>query len=221
MKSVLSFLKKLNKNNNRDWFKANKDQYDSARGEFIATVDKFIRGTSRFDPDMAGTNAEDCVFRIYRDIRFSKDKTPYKTAFGASMQPGGRGGGIPGYYLHVSPGEIFLAGGAYNPPPAELKKIREAIAGDLKGFKKIVEAKKFKDTFGELSGEQLKTAPKGYPKDHEAIEYLRYKGFVAYKTGINQKLAMSPEFVKEGLRIYRAMVPLNFYLRETIGEGAK
>ena len=217
MKSALTFLKKLKKNNNRDWFKSNKAEFDAARADFVEAVDKFIRGISRFDAEIEGTLAEDCVFRIYRDIRFSKDKTPYKTAFGASMQPGGKGGGTPGYYLHVSPDEIFLAGGAHMPASPELKKIRDAIASDLKGFKRIVEAKKFRDTFGELSGEQLKTAPKGFPKDHEAIQYLRYKSFVAYKTGITQKLATSPDFYKEAMKIFRAMKPLNFWLRDAMG----
>lgn len=217
MRSVLTFLKKLKKNNNRDWFKANKDEFDSAREDFLELVDKLIKGLSRFDPEMAGTNAEDCVFRIYRDIRFSKDKTPYKTAFGASIQPGGRSCGVPGYYVHIEPGNCFLAGGAYMPPGPELKKIRDRIAGDLKGFRKIVEAKKFRDLFGELAGEQLKTAPKGYPKDHEAILYLRYKGFHVYYDKVPEKLVTSPDFVKESLKVFRAMTPLNFYMRETMG----
>lgn len=215
MKTTLSFLKKLKKNNNRDWFKAHKDEYDSAREEFAAVVDKLIKGISRFDPEMAGTNAEDCLFRIYRDIRFSPDKTPYKIAFGASMQPGGRKSSIPGYYVHVSPGECFMAGGVYMPPAPELKKIRDRIAGDLKGFKKIVKAKKFAETFGEISGEQLKTAPKGFPKDHEAIEYLRYKSFIAYHDKVSEKLAMSGDFVKYGLGIFKTMSPLVLYMRET------
>ncbi|MDH3494081.1 MAG: DUF2461 domain-containing protein [Acidobacteriota bacterium] len=216
MKSVLGFLRELQKNNNRDWFKANKNRYDSAREDFLVLVDKFIKGIVRFDPEMAGTNAADCVFRIYRDIRFSDDKTPYKTAFGASMQPGGRTCGIPGYYVNISPGNCFLAGGAYMPPAPELKKIRDRIAGDLKGFRKIVEAKKFKELFGELAGEKLKTAPKGFPKDHEAIEYLRYKGFAAYHDKVSEKLAISPDFVKYGLNVFKAMAPLNFYMRKAM-----
>ncbi len=214
MKSVLTFLKKLKKNNERDWLKANKNQFDAAREEFVVVVDKLIKGITRFDPEIIGTNPEDCVFRIYRDVRFSKDKSPYKTAFGASIQPGGKNGGIPGYYLHISPGECFLAGGAYMPPAPEIKKIRDRIAGDLKGFRKIVEAKKFKDTFGELRGDQLKTAPKGYPKDHEAIEYLRYKSFIAYHDDLSEKLINSDGFIKYGLGVFKAMQPLVFYMRD-------
>ncbi len=219
MKLTLSFLKKLKKNNNRDWFKAHKDEFDAAREEFAELVDHFIKGISRFDPKMAGTNAEDCLFRIYRDIRFSADKTPYKTVFGASMQPGGRTSGVPGYYVHISPGECFFAGGAHMPAAPQLKNIRDRIAGDLKGFKKIVEAKKFKELFVELAGEQLKTAPKGFPKDHEAIEYLRYKSFVAYHPKVTEKMAMSPGFVKYGLGVFKAMTPLVIYTREAIGKG--
>jgi len=218
MKSVLSFLKKLKKNNNREWFKANKSEFDAAREDFIDLTGRFINGISRFDPEMAGTNAEDCIFRIYRDIRFSKDKTPYKIAFGASMQPGGRTCGIPGYYVNISPGNCFLAGGAYMPPAPELRKIRNRIAGDLKGFRKIVNAKKFKEYFGEISGEQLKTAPKGFPKDHEAIQYLRYKGFAAYHDKVSEKMAIGPDFVKKGLKVFKAMKPLNFYMREAVGK---
>ncbi len=219
MKSVLTFLKKLKKNNDRDWFKANKHQFDNAREDFIGVVDELIKGIARFDPDMIGTNAEDCVFRIYRDVRFSKDKSPYKTAFGASIQPGGKNGGVPGYYLHISPGECFVAGGAYMPPAPELKKIRDRIAGDLKGFKKIVEAKKFVETFGGLSGDQLKTAPKGFPKDHEAIKYLRHKSFIAYHDKISEKLATGDGFVKYALAVFKAMSPLVFYMREIAFEG--
>ncbi|MEZ5306428.1 MAG: DUF2461 domain-containing protein [Pyrinomonadaceae bacterium] len=214
MKKTLDFLKKLKKNNNRDWFLANKKLYDAAREEFAFEVDSLIGGIARFDPEMLGTVAGDCMFRIYRDVRFSKDKSPYKTAFGAYMGPGGRKSSVPGYYLHVSPGESFIAGGAYQPAPEALMKIRNAIAEDTTGFRKILNAKKFRETFGDLEGEQLKTAPKGFPKDHPAIDLLKFKSFIVVRKFKSDKALTETSFAKDTLSGFRSLQPMLLFLRE-------
>ncbi len=213
MKKVLTFLKKLEKNNDRDWFKANKGEYDAAYEEFLAFVEKIIVGISKFDPEIVGLDAKNAIFRIYRDVRFSKDKSPYKTAFGASITPGRGKMSSAGYYVHVQPKSSMLAGGKYMPEAAELLAIRNAIIDRPKEFLKIEKAKKFKEFFGEISGEKLKTAPKGFAKDHEMIEYLRLKSFVAYHNDIPDKTVLDPKFDRYVLSVFKAMKPLNDFMR--------
>ena len=217
MNNVLKFLKKLEKNNNRDWFNANKDEYLGARDEFIAFVEKLIAGISKFDPEIIGVDAKKSVFRIYRDVRFSKDKSPYKLNFGASITPGAGKMSSAGYYIHVQRKGSMLAGGKYMPEAKELLAIRNAIAARPKEFLKIEKSKKFKGYFGEISGERLKTAPKGFPKDHEMIEHLRLKSFIAYHSDIPQKTLLDPKYDKYALRVFKAMKPLNDFLRQAIG----
>ncbi|MEZ5344822.1 MAG: DUF2461 domain-containing protein [Pyrinomonadaceae bacterium] len=216
MKKVLSFLKKLEKNNDRDWFNEHKDEFEEAKTEFTGFVEKLIAGISRFDPELTGTDAKNCLFRIYRDVRFSKDKKPYKINFGASINPGGRKSPVPGYYIHIQPGASFLAGGKYMPSSAELLAIRNAIVKDPKTIRKISNAKLFKEYFGEISGERLKTAPKGFDKDHEMIEYLQLKSFIAYQDKLSQKTILDPKFDKYAVKVFKAMKPLNDFLREAI-----
>ena len=216
MKSVIKFLKKLEKNNNRDWFQANKPEYEAARDEFIGFVEKLIGGVSKFDPEVIGVDPKKAVFRIYRDVRFSKDKSPYKINFGASISPGKTKMSSAGYYIHVQPVGSMLAGGKYMPEAKELLAIRNAIVERPKEFLKIEKAKKFKEYFGEIHGDKLKTAPKGFPKDHEMIKHLRLKGFIAYHEKIPQKTVTDPKYDKYALKVFKAMKPLNDFLREAI-----
>ena len=216
MKKVIKFLKKLEKNNNRDWFQANKPEYEEAREEFLEFVTKLIEGIGKFDPEIIGVNPKKAVFRIYRDVRFSKDKSPYKTNFGASISPGQTKMSSAGYYIHVEPVGSMLAGGKYMPESKELLAIRNAIVEKPKEFLKIEKAKKFKEYFGEIHGDKLKTAPKGFPKDHDMINHLRLKSFIAYHEKIPQKTVTAPDYDKYVLRVFRAMKPLNDFLREAI-----
>ncbi len=213
MKQVLGFLKKLEKNNNRDWFNANKPQFIAAQEELTAFVDKLISGIARFDPEIIGTDPKSCLFRIYRDIRFSKDKSPYKLNMGASINPGGRKSQLAGYYVHIQPGNCFLAGGKHMPTSAELLAIRKSIVKRPEEFLKIAKAKKFKEYFGEITGEKLKTAPKGFPKDHKMIDYLRLKGFIAYHEKVPEKRVLDPKYDKYVLEVFKAMKPLIHFLR--------
>lgn len=215
--STLEFLKKLKKNNNRDWFEKNKDAYKAAQADVEQTVNGIITGIRTFDKRIESTlDAKKCLFRIYRDTRFSKDKTPYKTNLGASINPGGRMAAVPGYYLHIEPGGCFLAGGMYMPPAPELAKIRQEIDYNLDEFQKLLKAKEFKKYFNGLDEiDKLKTAPKGYAKDHPALGLLQHKHFIVSAYLKDTELS-SKGFVKQATGIFKAMHPLSLFLQRAI-----
>src|SRR5688572_5382305 len=176
-KETVEFLKKLAKNNNREWFNANKNAFVKANDNVIAMTGDLMSRIAKFDPEVAGLDPKSCVFRIYRDVRFSKDKSPYKTNLGAFIAPGGKKTMSPGYYFHVQPRMFFAAAGKHLPDPGELLKIRQAVAANTKEFLKIVEDKKFRVRFGELDGDRLSKPPKGFSADHPALDYLKLKSF--------------------------------------------
>lgn len=214
MEKTLKFLGKLKKHNDRDWFKANKTEYDAAREEFEGAVEDLIARIAGFDPDVIGTAPKDCVFRIYRDVRFSKDKSPYKTAFGAYIAPGGRKSMLPGYYFHAEPKASFVAGGMYRPPTTELLAVRTAIAEDPKALPKIEKTATFRKYFdGIESQESLKIAPKGFDPEHPAIEYLRMKGYTVHHEVTDPELK-DPKFPAYATRVFKAMKPLIDFLRD-------
>lgn len=216
-KSTIAFLKKLKKNNNREWFNKNKKLYEDARYDFEVFVFDLIQKIAEYDDSISGLEPKDCMFRIYKDVRFSKDKLPYKTNFGASINKGGRKMPTAGYYLHIDPAEYFLGSGLYMPMPDKLLDVRTKIAGDLKGFKKIIEQKDFKKYYGKLwSGDSLKTAPKGFDKEHPAAEYLKLKSFIAGHT-VKEERVLSKNFDDYAAKIFKAVKPLNDFLNKTIG----
>ncbi|MBV6647713.1 MAG: DUF2461 domain-containing protein [Cyclobacteriaceae bacterium] len=215
MKNVLSFLSDLTAHNNRDWMTENKSRYQEARKEFSALIANLITGISVFDPGIGDLEPKDCLFRINRDVRFSKDKSPYKTNFGAAMTEGGRHSPNPTYYLHVQPGHSFLAGGMYMPQPENLKKIRQEIDYNPEELKKIVGKKAFKQVFGEITGDRLKTAPKGYPKDHPNIELLQLKSFIVMHNLDDAELE-SDDFAESVISKFKVMHPFNEYLSVAI-----
>jgi len=216
-KETVDFFKKLAKNNNRDWFNANKDTFVRANDNVIAVTGELISRISRFDPEIAGIDPKSCVFRIYRDVRFSKDKSPYKTNLGAFIAPGGRKTMSPGYYFHVQPTSFFAATGKHMPDASELLKIRNAIAGNPKEFLKIVEAKKFKDRFGDLHGERLSKPPKGFAADHPAIEYLKLKSCTVAEE-FTEKAALSKDYPKLLTESFKAAHPLVVFLRKALNK---
>ncbi len=183
--STLHFLSELKCNNNRDWFIQNRKRYEEAKKNYEIFVQALIDAISVFDPILKGLEAKSCTYRINRDIRFSPDKTLYKSHLGAFIVRGGRKNGdrLAGYYVHVEPGDnSMIAGGAYIPPMPWLTAIREKIDEEGDRFFKIINNKEFKGIFGDIEGEKLKTAPKGYPKDHPNIEILKMKSFLASRT---------------------------------------
>jgi uncharacterized protein (TIGR02453 family) len=211
LRPVLDFLIGLRDNNDRGWFEDNRPSYIDARAAFEALVGELIY---RFDTvdDLGGVSPRECIFRINRDLRFSKDKTPYKTAMSALLGRRGRKSALPSYYLHIEPeGKSMLAGGLWEPESSELGKIRQALADDAKSFKKIIAAPAFVRHFGGLSGDSLKTAPMGYPKDHPEIELLRRKQFMAIET-LDDETVATAELVPLALDSFRAMRPLLDYL---------
>jgi uncharacterized protein (TIGR02453 family) len=178
MNQILPFLKNLTENNDRDWFKAHKKEYDQSRKAFVDLVDKVIVGLSSFEPQVMGLTSKAAIFRIYRDVRFSNDKRPYKTHYGAFLAENGRKSTKAGYYFHIAPNECFLGGGLYRPNAEQLKKIRAQIDYNAQSLRDIVSQQNFKTVYGSMQGEQLKTAPRDYPKDHPDIDLLRYKDFL-------------------------------------------
>jgi uncharacterized protein (TIGR02453 family) len=218
-KETVSFLKDLAANNNRDWLQANKKEFEKAKDDFAEFVGELIAGISQFDPDVGGLAPDACIFRIYRDIRFSKDKSPYKTNFGAYISPGGRKTNSPGYYIHIQPGgQSFLAGGKHMPESHELLAMRRAVADKTDEFLKVIGDKDFKKLYGELYGEKLKTAPKGFPADHPAIEYLKFKSFTVAHALDKDKMLTVPDFSAYVVSACKAMKPFIDFLRKALAK---
>lgn len=214
-KNILNFLTELDKHNTKEWMDANKSWYQECRADFLEFVEGVIQGVAQFDESIGDLKAHKCIFRINRDVRFSKNKNPYKTNFGSAMGEGGRNSGNPIYYFHLEPGNSFIAGGLYMPEAESLKKIRQEIDYNPEELKKIASDKAFLDAFGSIQGETLKTAPKGYPKDHPNIELLRHKSFILVRDLSEQDIA-SPDLSAHIVKHYALMKPFNDYLSVAI-----
>jgi uncharacterized protein (TIGR02453 family) len=216
-KTTLSFLKDLSANNNRDWFTENKKRYEIAKDEFAAFIDALIAELSIFDQSIMHHSAKSSIFRIYRDIRFSKDKSPYKTHLGAHITSGATRSEIhsrAGYYIHIEPGNSMLAGGAYLPQGDWLKAIRQEIHYNTEEFKNILNNPDFKKYFGEMEGEKLKRAPKDYEADHPDIELLKHKSFLASHK-CSDKTVTSPDFLGHGASVFKALFPFDTFLNRS------
>lgn len=186
---VYDFLSDLAKHNKKEWMDDNKKRYLEAKGIIIDLVAQVIEKTSVFDPTLEGIDPKKTLFRINRDIRFSKNKDPYKTNFGASIVDGGRRSGNPGYYIHIMPENNFVGGGVYQPAPDILSKVRQEIDYSGDEFRAIIDDKKFNSIYPKAHDEdKLKTAPKGYPKDHENIDLLQLKHYVFMHTVSNKQM---------------------------------
>ncbi|MEO8760906.1 MAG: DUF2461 domain-containing protein [Bacteroidia bacterium] len=216
MQQTLNFLKKIKKNNNREWFEKNKPLYLEVKQAHEEVVQQVINNIAKFDPKIAGLEAAKTTFRIYKDVRFSKDKTPYKSNMGASINPGGKKSDIPGYYLHVEPGNSFLAGGCFMPMPDKLAAIRQEIDYNYADFKKILANKEFKKYFAGISDEgKLVNPPKGYDKENPAVEILKNKSFILVHN-IDDKMVLSKDYPKHVATIFKAMHPFVLFLREAM-----
>ena len=215
--STFKFLSDLKKNNNRDWFLENKPRYMAAHESAVDFAEKLIEEMNKQD-QIEIRSGKKTLFRIYRDIRFSKDKTPFKTSFAGSLKRETkllRGG----YYFHLEPGNTIIAGGFWGPNGDDMKLIREAIARDDKPLRKIIGSKKFKDYFGELIGDTVKTAPKGYSKDHPAIDLIRHKQFLV-KRKFTDKQVLEEDFIKHAAETFKAMRPFFDYMSEVLTTDA-
>lgn len=207
--STLKFLKDLKKNNNKPWFDANRKIYESAKEDFHLLVAELIQGIAKFDTPIGDLTAKNCTFRINKDVRFSKDKTPYKTNLAAAFTAGGKKAEGAGYYFHCEPGQSFLAGGVYMPMPPELAKIRQEIDYSFAEWSKIINHKQFKKLFpGGIEGTQpLVRPPKGYDESNPAIEFLKMKGFIVTHP-LTDSALQEKKTIKEILTAFEAMKPM-------------
>ena len=212
-RSTLMFLSDLRRNNNRLWFAENRSRYEAARGNFSLFVQAVIDDIVSFDPIFRGLEAKSCIYRINRDIRFTNDKTIYKTNFGAFMVRGGKKSAdrFPGYYLHIEPGQSFISGGSYIPPAPWLSSIRNRIAGEGDSLVKILNSREYRKYFGGLEGEKLKLPPRGFSKDHPHIELIKMKSFLPEKL-LTDREVVDPGFFEVVTGAFRAMKPLNDFL---------
>jgi uncharacterized protein (TIGR02453 family) len=215
IQSLLQFLTNLQENNHKDWFDLHKKEYDQLRGDWIQLAAIIIKQTADFDEDVLDLDPKKCIFRINRDVRFSKNKAPYKNNFGISLSKGGKNTDFCGYYIHLQPGESFIAGGSYQPMPDKLAAIRQEIDYNLEEFKSIISHKEFVKHFGKLSGDKLQRPPKGYDAENPAIEYIKHKGFLAFLK-IEDKNLTEKELLKHCLSAFKAMKPLNDFLNRAI-----
>ena len=214
--STFKFLKELKANNNREWFNEHKGEYEAAKKNFEEFIDKLIDGISTFDTGVRGLQAKKCVFRIYRDVRFSHDKSPYKINFGASINPGGKKLIKAGYYFHIEPGASFIGGGVYMPASPQLHAVRLAIYNNTKEFKKIITKKSFANSFGGLWGEKLKTSPKDFPKDFADIDLLRFKSYVVGQDNKKDKEILTPDLLKNSIKLCKEMYPFLSFINKAI-----
>lgn len=215
-KSTLDFLKVLKKNNNRDWFEKNRTKYEAARVDFASFINNLITELGKQDSSLKGETAKDSIFRIYRDVRFSKNKDPYKTNFGAVVCKGGRKSDRACFYIQVEPGNSFIAGGKWMPQGDQLKDIRQEIFYRTKDFKKILNEKSFKKYFGKLSDLKLKLPPKGFDKSFTDIELLKYTSFIV-ETPLKDSDLLSKNIYKKCSEVFKGMKPLLDFLNEAVG----
>lgn len=215
MKNVIEFLNQLEKNNNREWFQANKKQYDECRSKILFITELLINEIRKFDKDIPAMDPKDCLFRIYRDVRFSHDKRPYKTHFGSYIARGGRKSTRAGYYFHIEPDRSFIGGGIYMPEANALKAIRTAIYEQTEGFREIIEEPGFKKYYAGIEGEKLKTNPKGFDPGFEFIDLLRYKWYV-FSLSMKSSELINGNFAETAVEAFRALYPANKFLNDAL-----
>ena len=213
---TLRFLKQLQKNNNKPWFDAHRAEYEAAKIDFQNFIQLVIDHLQKFDTTITGITARECLFRINRDIRFSKDKTPYKTNMGASIKAGGKKSPYAGYYFHLEPGKTFIGGGLWMPEAETLKNVRQEIDYNWKEFREILNERSFKKIYGDVyKGRELSlaTTPKGYEKDNPALEYLKLKSFIAETSLVDADLTKGT-LHRKTIDAFVALMPfLNFINR--------
>jgi uncharacterized protein (TIGR02453 family) len=214
-----AYLRGLSENNQKAWFEANRAEFQALRDQFTVLVGDVIAGIAEWDDRVRWVDPRDCIFRIYRDVRFSNDKTPYKTQFSAAIGERGRKDGSPGYYLEIDhTGAMFLAGGVYLPEPERLGRIRELVAEHPEKLRKVLRKRGFKQTFGELWGERLKRPPRGFAPDHPLIETIKLKSFMLVR---EREVSAETGDVRPWMaETFRAMHPFILWLMEA-EEGAE
>jgi uncharacterized protein (TIGR02453 family) len=215
-KATLAFLTRLKRNNRREWFNARREEYEAVvRQPMFAIIDRLAVDMRGIAPELHVSPKS--IYRIYRDVRFSENKQPYKTNAAASFwhRDLGKGGGA-GMYFHIAPDGVWIGGGMYAPETPQLHRVREQIAANLRHFRSIVEAPAFvRSLDGGLEGERLTRVPRGFPRDHEAAEYLRYRQFLAGRE-FPARFATGAKFYSGMLDVYRKIAPLVRFLNEAL-----
>ena len=221
VQTSIDFLKNLSENNNKEWFHANKKDYELYKQNYLLVAEFLLNGLKQIDPDLSYLEPKKCIFRINRDIRFSKDKSPYKTNMGIWMSKNRQNPFSAGYYFHLDSKNSFLAGGVYCPDANALKLIRKEIAFFYEDLQNILDVKAFKTTFKDFDRDInniLKTSPKGYEADHPAIHFLKLKSFTTTHY-FDYKEALKPDFMKKIIKQLSCLKPLNDFLeRAYFGE---
>jgi uncharacterized protein (TIGR02453 family) len=215
MQEVLNFLSELKENNNKEWFDTNRNRYEQARKKVLFLTELLIHEIATFDPEVGIQNPKDCVFRIFRDVRFSTDKTPYKSNMGSFIVKGGKKSISAGYYLHIQPGASFVGGGCYCPPADALKAIRTEIFDQSEEFKKLILNDTFRKVYPELYDDKLKTPPKGFPKDFPDIDLLKYKSY-AFSSPLSDEVVKSEVFVEKIIVAMQQLQPVNQFMNTAL-----
>ncbi len=213
------FLREVGANNNRPWFMAHKEEYDELRRLWFADLDRLVAAMAEWEPELRGLSGRSVAYRFYRDIRFSPDKSPYKTYFSASISRYGRKAHMPGYYLHMGPHEMTgLYGGMWMPDSQMLRKLRNAIVDNIEEFTGIISEPEFLRFYPEWFGESLKTVPKGWPKDHPNADLLRLKEYGRWTPLDEHFFASNPDWPQIVADRFRLLKPLNDFLSYSLEE---
>lgn len=212
---MFDFLSKLKTNNSKEWFQENKPEYELIRNDFKDFISQLIEKISKFDKEIIYLSPAKCIFRINRDVRFSKDKTPYKINLGGFISKGGRNAGNPGYYFHLEPGNSFLSGGIYMPRPETLKALREEIYYNADEFKNIINNDLFVKYFKEIQGRKLMRGPRGFSPEFSDINFLKFKDYYVTHPISDQRVC-SEDIIEYASEIYKAMLPLNQYILRAV-----
>lgn len=218
---ILNFLAQLQENNNKAWMDAHRAEYQEARQTLLDLTEQLIQSMEKIDSTLASLKPANCIFRINRDIRFSKDKSPYKTNMGIYLSAGGKNGTYAGYYLHLQPNnQSFIAGGLYQPTPEILKNVRQEIDYNGADLEAIVSTKKFKDLFGSLQGEKLQRVPKGYDETNPYSEWLKLKSFLAMHP-LSDAAVSQPTLLNDIFQVLQALVPLIQFFNQAMNIDMK
>ncbi len=212
---TINFLAELKENNYREWFQENKDRHTSSIDNFKQLLLKLIAGINEFDKNFGFVEPTDCIFRIYRDVRFSPNKQPYKTNLGAYIAPGGRKSTLAGYYIHIEPNASFLSGGIYMAPNEIMKTIREELFDNQDEFLEITQTEPFKKMFAWDTSEVLKRTPRGFQANSKVDEYLRMKHLAPIHP-VNNDILLSNNILEYSLNVYRELYPLINFINKAI-----
>ncbi len=218
MDEILQFLKELDANNQRDWFDVNRIRYEKTKKDFLSLTAWLTDEIRKFDTEVPLLKPKDCMFRIFRDVRFSNDKRPYKTNYGSYIARGGRKSGFAGYYFHLQPGACFIAGGNYMPQPEQLQAIRQEIYYHPQDYLNLLTKEPFKSTFDQHYSDALKTAPKGYPKDWEHVGLIKNRSY-GFGHHLSEEEVLSPDFPEICVRYFKIIYPMNLFFNRAIDEN--